>query len=73
MLAGSEPRQSQILRPGNHQWPAFPDDWQGNLITNDFRGHRVCRYVADAGGSGLRPQEMPNLSKRITRRFGRLT
>ena len=21
-----------------------PDDWQGDCITNDFRGHRVCRF-----------------------------
>ena len=27
----------------------LPDDWHGNLITNDFRGHRVCRFVVDAG------------------------
>src|SRR5262249_18846885 len=22
----------------------LPDSWQGDLITNDFRGHRVCRF-----------------------------
>lgn len=25
----------------------LPDDWQGNMITNDFRANRVCRFVVD--------------------------
>ena len=41
----------------------FPDDWQGNLITNDFRGHRVCRYVVTPEGSGYTSKEMPELIK----------
>lgn len=33
---------------GNH----LPEDWRGTMITNDFRGHRVCRFVVtdEAGG-----------------------
>jgi putative heme-binding domain-containing protein len=31
----------------------FPADWQGNLITNDFRAHRVCRFVISEDGSGF--------------------
>ncbi|HVS35637.1 MAG TPA: PVC-type heme-binding CxxCH protein [Gemmataceae bacterium] len=42
---------------------AFPDDWQGNLITNDFRAHRVCRYVLTPEGSGYTSKEMPELIK----------
>ena len=42
---------------------AFPDDWQGNLITNDFRAHRVCRYVVTPEGSGYTSKEMPELIK----------
>ena len=30
----------------------FPAEWQGNLITNDFRGHRVNRFVISESGSG---------------------
>lgn len=30
----------------------MPDDWQGNMITNDFRAHRVCRFVVTEDGSG---------------------
>ncbi len=35
----------------------LPDDWQGNCITCDFRGHRVCRFVLAEQGSGFRSQE----------------
>ena len=41
----------------------FPDDWQGNLVTNDFRAHRVCRYVIKENGSGFTSKEMPELIK----------
>jgi putative heme-binding domain-containing protein len=41
----------------------LPDDWQGNLITNDFRGHRVCRYVVTPDGSSYSSKEMPELIK----------
>ena len=35
----------------------LPGDWQQNLITNDFRGHRVCRYVIQEDGSGFAAKE----------------
>lgn len=41
----------------------FPAEWQGNLITNDFRAHRVCRYVLSDDGSGFAAKEMPELIK----------
>jgi putative heme-binding domain-containing protein len=41
----------------------LPDSWQGNLITNDFRGHRVCRYVVKPDGSGFSSREQPELIK----------
>jgi putative heme-binding domain-containing protein len=41
----------------------LPEDWRGNLITNDFRGHRVCRFVLREEGSGYTSQEMPELIK----------
>lgn len=30
----------------------FPDDWQGNMITNDFRANRVCRFVVTERDNG---------------------
>ena len=35
----------------------LPDDWQQNLITNDFRGHRVCRYTVQEDGAGFVTKE----------------
>lgn len=29
----------------------FPDEWQGNMITNDFRANRVCRFVVTDTGT----------------------
>lgn len=43
--------------------PHLPDDWQGSLLTNDFRGHRVCRFVLSEDGSGYRSQEQQEVIK----------
>ena len=29
----------------------LPEEWRGNMITNDFRGHRVCRFVLKEDGT----------------------
>ena len=39
----------------------FPDSWQGNLITNDFRGHRVNRFVISDSGSGFVSRQAKDL------------
>jgi putative heme-binding domain-containing protein len=41
----------------------LPDDWQQNLITNDFRGHRVCRYVVKEDGAGFIATEQKEVIK----------
>ncbi|MBX9582400.1 MAG: c-type cytochrome [Gemmataceae bacterium] len=41
----------------------FPPDWQGDLITNDFRGHRVCRFKLSDDGSSYQSREMPEVIK----------
>jgi putative heme-binding domain-containing protein len=41
----------------------LPPAWQGNLLTNDFRGHRVCRFVLREDGAGYASQERPELIK----------
>jgi putative heme-binding domain-containing protein len=41
----------------------LPADWQGNLLTNDFRGHRVCRFVVGEDGSSYASREQPELIK----------
>ena len=41
----------------------FPEEWQGNAITADFRGHRVCRFVLSEDGSGFASREQLELIK----------
>lgn len=31
----------------------LPASWQGNMLTNDFRAHRVCRFVVTEDGAGF--------------------
>src|SRR6185436_16009431 len=38
---------------------AFPDDWQGQMITCDFRANRVVRFSIDEQGSAYITKEMP--------------
>jgi len=41
----------------------FPDDWQGSLVTNDFRAHRVCRFSLTEVGSGYSSKEETEIIK----------
>jgi putative heme-binding domain-containing protein len=41
----------------------LPEEWRGNVLTNDFRGHRVCRFVLREDGAGYASQEKPELIK----------
>lgn len=41
----------------------FPDDWQGDCITNDFRGHRVCRFKLQPDGSTYASREQVEVIK----------
>jgi putative heme-binding domain-containing protein len=41
----------------------LPDDWQGDAITNDFRGHRVCRFKLGEDGSTFTSREMTDVIK----------
>jgi putative heme-binding domain-containing protein len=56
------PGATRILRGLNPGHPKYcgceivsgrhiPEDWRGNLITNDFRGHRICRFTLAPEGS----------------------
>ena len=53
-------RTLQGLNPGSPKYCAnetisgrhFPDDWQGDIVTNDFRANRIVRYkVTDQDGA----------------------
>jgi len=41
--------------------PNFPTEWQGNMITCDFRAHRVVRFSVADQGSGYAAQEVGDL------------
>lgn len=41
----------------------LPDHLQGNLITNDFRAHRVCRFVVSEDGAGYASRQETELLK----------
>src|SRR5262249_8139272 len=41
----------------------LPEAYRGSLITNDFRGHRVCRFVVPPEGSGYPSREQQELIK----------
>lgn len=57
------------LNPGSPKYcgltivdgPHLPPEWQGNLMTHDFRGHRVCRFIVEDEGSGFVSKQQPDL------------
>jgi putative heme-binding domain-containing protein len=65
------PRVLPGLNPGSPKYCGleivsgrhFPDDWQGDCITNDFRGHRVCRFKLRDSGSTFESREMTEVIK----------
>jgi putative heme-binding domain-containing protein len=65
------PRVLQGLNPGHPKYCGheivsgrhLPEAWRGNLITNDFRGHRVCRFVLAPDGSGYTAKLQADLIK----------
>jgi putative heme-binding domain-containing protein len=56
----ASPRALHGLNPGHPKYCGceilsgrhLPDAWQGNLLANDFRAHRVCRFTLAPDGSG---------------------
>jgi putative heme-binding domain-containing protein len=47
---------SEELLSGRH----IPDDYQGDILTNDFRAHRMVRFKLHPDGSGFSSQQMPD-------------
>ncbi|MFT4588466.1 MAG: putative heme-binding domain-containing protein [Limisphaerales bacterium] len=47
----------------------FPDDWQGDLITCDFRAHRIVRFKVEEEGAGFVTKEMPDLLRTANATF----
>jgi putative heme-binding domain-containing protein len=65
------------LNPGQPKYCAnetisgrhFPDDWQGDIVTNDFRANRVVRFKISDDGSGFSSKLMPDLITSTDRAF----
>jgi hypothetical protein len=65
-------REAESISPGNYpkfasleivHSPQFPADWQGSVITCDFRAHRVVRFGLNEVGSSYVTKEMPDLMR----------
>ncbi|MBI3858484.1 MAG: sorbosone dehydrogenase, partial [Planctomycetes bacterium] len=70
-------KQFPGLNPGQPKYCAnetisgrhFPDDWQGDIVTNDFRANRVVRFKISDDGSGFSSKLMPDLITSTDRAF----
>ena len=62
---GSPKYAGEEIMSGRH----LPDDWQGNILTNDFRASRVCRFQISEDGSGFASKQLPDLIKSTNRVF----
>ncbi|HLX63681.1 MAG TPA: PVC-type heme-binding CxxCH protein [Planctomycetota bacterium] len=57
-MSVGQPKYASIeLISGRH----FPDDWQGDVITNDFRASRIVRFKLSEEGSGYSAKLMPDV------------
>ncbi len=65
-------REAESISPGNYpkfcgleivHSPAFPAEWQGNLITCDFRAQRIVRFGLTDAGSSYQTRELPDLAR----------
>jgi putative heme-binding domain-containing protein len=41
----------------------FPADWQGTMVTCDFRAHRVVRFAINESGSAYITKELPDVMR----------
>jgi putative heme-binding domain-containing protein len=47
----------------------FPDDWQGNMLTADFRAHRLVRFSVSPDGAGYASEQMPDFLRTTNETF----
>jgi putative heme-binding domain-containing protein len=63
IVAGLNPGSPKYCGEDGLSGRHLPPEWRGNILTNDFRGHRVCRFVLREDGSGYAAQEKAELIK----------
>ena len=69
LTARGVPRILRGLNPGSPKFCGLeitsgthlPPDWRGDLLTNDFRANRVCRFKLTPSGSSYQAKLMPDL------------
>lgn len=47
----------------------FPESWIGNMITNDFRANRVCRFEVQPEGSAYRSRQLEEVIRSTHQAF----
>lgn len=57
MNPGSPKHCGLTVLSGSH----IPEQWQGDLVTCDFRSHRVCRFTIRPEGSGYQSRQQPEV------------
>jgi putative heme-binding domain-containing protein len=65
------------LNPGHPKYCAheilsgrhLPDDWQGNILANDFRANRIARFEISDDGSGFAAKLLPDFIASTDRAF----
>ena len=69
--APNEPRFLAGLNPGSPKHCGLeilsgrhlPKDWRGTMVTNDFRGNRVCRFEVTENGAGFSSNQVTEVIK----------
>ncbi len=69
ILHGMSPGQPKHCGLEVIEEPHFPEDWQGSLITCDFRGNRLNRFQLERSGSSYTARQMPDVLASTHRAF----
>jgi putative heme-binding domain-containing protein len=56
LTKGSPKYCGEEILDGRH----IPDEYQGDILTNDFRAHRIVRFKLKPDGAGFSAQQMPD-------------
>jgi putative heme-binding domain-containing protein len=70
-------RVMQGLNPGSPKYASeellngtsIPDDYQGDILTNDFRANRIVRFKLSESGAGYTSKQMPDFLTCTDRAF----
>jgi putative heme-binding domain-containing protein len=60
ILPGMTPHSPKYCSEGLLSGRHIPDDYQGDILTNDFRAHRIVRFKLKPDGSGFSAEQMPD-------------